>query len=138
MDTIQIKPELIAPCGMDCSICRAYLREKNKCPGCRAKNVDKSKHCITCAINNCPELKKRKMRFCSSKCDDFPCDKLDNLDKRYKTKYSMSMIENLDNIRTSGIKKFIINEEKRWTCSKCGGTICVHSGCCSDCGKIRE
>ncbi len=26
---------IIAPCGMNCSICMAYLRGKNKCPGCR-------------------------------------------------------------------------------------------------------
>jgi hypothetical protein len=29
------KLHLVAPCGMNCGICRAYLREKNKCPGCR-------------------------------------------------------------------------------------------------------
>jgi hypothetical protein len=30
---------LIAPCGMNCGVCMAYLREKNKCPGCRLINV---------------------------------------------------------------------------------------------------
>ena len=34
IDTI-IKTSHIAPCGMNCSICRGYLRKKNKCLGCR-------------------------------------------------------------------------------------------------------
>lgn len=25
---------LIAPCGMNCQLCYAFQREKNKCPGC--------------------------------------------------------------------------------------------------------
>jgi uncharacterized radical SAM superfamily Fe-S cluster-containing enzyme len=37
---------LIAPCGMNCSICSAYLREKNKCPGCRLMNIEYCKKCI--------------------------------------------------------------------------------------------
>ena len=28
-------PDLIAPCGMNCSLCRAYGRERKPCPGCR-------------------------------------------------------------------------------------------------------
>ena len=35
-------PDLIAPCGMNCNICMAYLREKNKCPGCREIDINKS------------------------------------------------------------------------------------------------
>ena len=31
-----LRPELIAPCGMDCGLCMGYLREKNTCGGCRA------------------------------------------------------------------------------------------------------
>ena len=38
----------------------------------------------------------------------------------------MSMIENLENIRVLGIRKFVNNEKVRWACSECGGTICVH------------
>ena len=34
-----MKSELIAPCGMNCGICYGYLREKNKCPGCRKRDA---------------------------------------------------------------------------------------------------
>ena len=31
----------------------------------------------------------------------------------------MSMIENLENIKELGIRKFVRNERVRWTCPKC-------------------
>ena len=62
---------------------------------------------------------------------------LKHLDKRYRTKYNMSMIENLENIMNFGIRKFLKNEDIRWTCFQCGGTICVHKGYCVDCGKKK-
>jgi hypothetical protein len=40
------------------------------------------------------------------------------------------MIENLENIRKLGIKKFLENEDVRGACSECGGPICVHNGYC--------
>jgi hypothetical protein len=127
---------LIAPCGMNCGICMAYLREKNRCPGCRA-HADKRISITRCKIKNCGILRKGRAKFCFS-CDRYPCKNLKHLDKRYRTKYNMSMIENLDSIRSHGKRKFVRDEKKRWSCSKCGGTINVHRGCCSACGKKKE
>jgi|GEM_PF-177345 len=126
---------LIAPCGMNCSICMAYLREKNKCPGCRLFNAEKPVTRARCKIKNCEIFKNGGAEFCFE-CEDFPCQRLKRLDKRYRTKYNMSMIENLENIKRGGIEKFLENENVRWTCSECGGTICVHKGYCYSCGKI--
>ncbi len=64
-----------------------------------------------------------KYCFC---CDSFPYDRLNRLDKRYRTKYGMSMIDNLENIRKFGIKHFIRNEKERWSCPECGEILCVH------------
>lgn len=125
----------IAPCGMNCNLCIAYLREKNKCPGCREMDAYESSYGRKCIIRSCDVLKENKMNFCSDKCDKYPCRRLRNLDKRYKTKYGMSMIENLRAIQTAGIRTFMKNETSRWTCSHCGGTICVHRGDCYSCGK---
>ena len=122
------KAKLIAPCGMNCGVCMAYLREKNKCPGCHAPDTDKNISCVRCKIKNCEVFKGGKAKFCFE-CINFPCDRLKHLDKRYRTKYNMSMLENLENIKLSGINKFVKNENIRWICSKCGGTICVHRGC---------
>ena len=127
---------LIAACGMNCGVCRAYLREKNKCTGCRSSNTGKPTSRIKCEIKTCKVFKNGKAKFCFQ-CNNFPCDTLKHLDKRYRTKYNMSMIENLGNIKKAGIRKFLLNEKARWTCSNCGGTICVHNGFCSNCGKKK-
>ena len=62
----------------------------------------------------------------------------DDLDKRYRTKYDMSMLENLTTIRDSGLTAFVEKEKERWRCRTCGGTICVHRWMCPVCGAPRE
>lgn len=125
---------LIAPCGMNCGICMAYLREKNKCPGCRAADTPKAISVIRCKIKNCETIQKGEAKYCFG-CDHFPCKSLIHLDKRYRTKYNMSMIENLEHIKKFGVNKFLRKEKTRWACSNCRGTICVHKGYCCICGK---
>ena len=129
--------KLMAPCGMNCGICLGYLRDKNKCPGCREMNENKPDYCRKCIIRDCDILKKNNMKFCSDKCEKYPCARLKNLDKRYRTKYGMSMLENLENIKKHGIRKFVQDEQKRWECSKCHETLCVHRDFCLNCGERR-
>jgi uncharacterized protein DUF3795 len=128
-----MKTTLIAPCGMNCGICIGYLRAKNKCPGCRSQSKNIQGACRKCLIINCKILKEKNMKFCSNKCEKFPCRRLKDLDKRYKAKYGMSMLENLENIKQFGIREFIKNEKKRWQCKKCGNTLCVHRDKCLIC-----
>ena len=130
------KSYLIAPCGMNCGVCMAYLREKNACTGCRGVNTYKPVTRVRCKIKNCTKFCSGKAKYCFE-CKNFPCDVLKHLDTRYRTKYNMSMIENLENIKNFGIRKFIKNEEVRWACSKCGGKICVHKGFCIECGRKK-
>ena len=125
---------LIAPCGMNCAICMAYLREKNKCAGCRGTDINKPVTRRECKIKNCVTFTEGKSKYCFQ-CKKFPCDKLEHLDKRYRTNYDMSMIENLENIKKWGIRRFVKTEKERWACTKCGGTICIHKGICYRCGK---
>ena len=49
-------------------------------------------------------------------------------------KIQQSLIENLEDIKNLGIKKFLKNEDVKWTCSRRGGTISIHKGYCSNCG----
>jgi uncharacterized protein DUF3795 len=135
METVS-KASLVAPCGMNCSICMAYLREKNKCVGCRNIIVDTSVSRARCKIKKCELLQKTETGFCFE-CESFPCERLKHLDKRYRTKYAMSMIENLQNIERFGVKKFLQHEKTRWACPECGGAICVHNRYCHSCGKKR-
>jgi len=125
---------LIAPCGMNCRLCRAYIRERNACPGCREEDSRKPKTRVICKIRICDVFAKGKIRYCSD-CDNFPCENLNHLDKRYRTKYGMSMIDNLRNIKQFGVRNFVRQEKQRWACPKCGEIICVHTDSCMCCGN---
>ncbi len=124
---------LIAACGMNCGLCIGYLREKKPCGGCFKKDdLNKPNVCRSCAIVNCEFLKKTESGFCYD-CEKFPCSGLKRLDKRYRTKYRMSMIDNLNFIKENGMERFLENEQSWWTCDICGSGICVHRDFCLNC-----
>ena len=134
---VSIPTDLIAPCGMNCRLCHGYVREKNTCPGCRRIDAPagrKSDYRKRCRIKNCERIAGGRFRYCSESCEDFPCDRLKQLDKRYRTKYGMSMLDNLRMIDESGIRQFIRNEKVKWICPVCGNLICVHRPACLTCG----
>lgn len=117
-------PELIAPCGMNCAICKAHLRKRNPCLGCNVAAKDRPKTRLECPLRTCG---KRSDKFCCA-CPEFPCAQLRHLDQRYRTKYGMSQIENLELIRAEGIEEFVAKEGKRWFSN--AGVLCVHDGKC--------
>ena len=106
-----MEERLIAPCGMNCGVCVSYLAMKYElkkqgfaktyCAGC----LPRGKNCAFMK-KTCDLLGKGLVRFCYE-CGDFPCRRLKALDKRYRTKYHMSMIENLEFIREHGIERFL-------------------------------
>ena len=65
----------------------------------------------------CQLLSKGSIRFCYE-CSNYPCKRLKALDKRYLTKYHMSMIENLDYIKEFGMEKFLTKEGGKWIIKK--------------------
>ncbi len=133
--------DLVAPCGMNCGICSSYLAGtrdiKNLgvrmpyCPGCRPRNK-------SCAFlkKHCQLLAEGKVTFCYE-CPEFPCERLVALDKRYRERYHMSMLENLKFIKEQGMDAFLQKEAEKWHCPGCGGTISCHNGICFDCGIER-
>ena len=94
---------------------------------------NKPECCRSCSIVNCDLLAGTESGFCFD-CEKYPCTRLKKLDKRYRTNYGMSMIENLEFIKEKGLEKFCRNEEKRWTCKVCGSGLCVHRDFCLNCG----
>jgi hypothetical protein len=134
-------PELIAPCGMNCGLCSAYLAMR---ADVRAKGV-RMPYCKGCRPRDkrCAFLKKRcnlllegKVEFCYE-CEQLPCENLQHLDERYRKRFRMSMVENLRAIEERGIEAFLEEQGERWRCPECGGTICCHNGICFTCGLER-
>jgi hypothetical protein len=125
---------LIAPCGMNCGTCIAYLRDKNKCPGCRTYSADKAISIQRCIIPKCVNLEKTTSKFCFD-CEKYPCKRIKQLDKRYSAKYKTSFIENLTIIKEKGIENFLVFESKRRTCKNCRSVLSVHRDNCLVCAK---
>lgn len=48
------------------------------------------------------------------------------------------MIENLMDIKKKGIRKFILNQNKKYKCPECDGLISVHSKKCFSGNKIKS
>ena len=129
-----VKEEMIAPCGMNCTLCSAFQREKNHCAGCRNEKdiLYKAGGSSSCVIKNCINLSKSPFGFCFD-CGSFPCRRLLQLDKRYRGKYHMSMLDNLAYIRNEGLQEFLLQQEARFACRVCGSTVCVHKHMCLSC-----
>jgi hypothetical protein len=132
-----METSLIAPCGMNCGLCVHYQAMKNDlnkqgfhkqyCPGC----IPRGNNC-THIGDQCALLGKGLVRFCFE-CKDFPCKRLKELDRRYRTKYHMSMLDNLSYIQEHGSEAFLVKESEKWACASCGGRICCHNGLCLSC-----
>jgi hypothetical protein len=139
-----MEEKLIAPCGMNCNICAQFLAQtldvKSKgvripyCIGCRPRGK-------TCAFikKRCEVLMREKVNYCYE-CDIFPCENLQKLDKRYKSRFHMSMIQNLKEIKSKGVKYFLKQQEEQWKCSKGDHYISCHNGLCFVCdfGKLQK
>jgi hypothetical protein len=92
---------------------------------------------VRCVIKNCAKRTETGNKYCFA-CGSFPCKRIKQLDKRYRTKYGMSMIENLNSIKEKGIRNFVKDEAVKWKCPACGGVICVHRKQCVACGEERK
>jgi hypothetical protein len=128
-------PALVAPCGMNCGLCMRYLRDKDRCQGCRSGDDGKAKSVLACKIRKCEKIRTFESEFCSE-CADLPCPRLKRLDVRYREKYRMSMLNNLQAIREVGVDAFVESERERWACRECGGLRCVHTAECIYCGNV--
>jgi hypothetical protein len=134
--------ELLAPCGMNCALCSAYLagiitgppgaRKMTQCKGCRPRGKK-------CAFikRDCEQLGTGKVDSCHE-CATFPCKKLQQLDKRYRRNYSYSMVDTLRSVQSRGIAEVLKTQRERYRCSRCGGVICVHNGKCYSCDKVKS
>jgi hypothetical protein len=126
----------IAPCGVICDICLGFQRIKNKCVGCN-NTGNKPYHCTVCSIKLCAEKKGNENLLCYE-CVKFPCRRIKDMDKRYINKYGESPIQNLTRIKEEGLDAFIMSENEKWKCCKCGHLLCVHKEVCLMCGAKND
>ncbi len=129
--------EMIAPCGLDCSLCKRALAETDPCPGCHGPDEFKPEFCAKrCGIILCRKRKENGYVFCDE-CPDYPCGDVTEKEDRYTSQYPLfeSPARNLRDIRALGMEQFLEKERREWACRECGHIISVHTGICSGCGK---
>jgi len=141
MDKDKFTAELIAPCGMNCGVCKAYLAYSRgipakrgsvtHCPGC----LPRKKNCYI--KRGCAKLSKNKIIFCYE-CGQMPCANLDRLDRRYRERYGMSMVGNLRELKQNGMQSFITAQSTKYKCPACGDVISVHDGKCYACNYVAK
>jgi hypothetical protein len=141
MQQPKFAPELIAPCGMNCGVCKAYLAYSRGVPKKRGSIT----HCSGCLPRNkncfikrgCKKLTKNTVRFCFE-CENMPCSNLDRVDRRYRTRYSASLVGNLREIEEKGVEGFLKSQAAKYTCPECGDVISVHDGKCYVCNRATK
>jgi len=108
--------EIVVPCGMNCTICRAFIASTHGIPRVRGK-ITCCEGCVPRAKNcyikrGCKKLFKHEIQSCSE-CDTMPCEKLAHIDKRYRERYGMSMVENLKLLKTKGMDDFLKSQAEK-------------------------
>ncbi len=137
MESSRITASMIAPCGLDCSLCGRALAEKDPCPGCSGPDENKPAFCAKqCGIVLCHKRIENGYDYCDA-CPDHPCADVQEKETRYTSKYPLkeSPVQNLKDIRRLGMDAFLEKEREKWTCRACGHIIGVHTGVCSGCGR---
>ncbi len=134
--------ELVAPCGMNCALCRAYLAYSRGVP----KKKGQVSHCTGCRVRNkqcafvkrdCQKLRCGEIQFCYQ-CIEMPCRRLSRIDEHYRARYGISFIENIKEIQTKGIEAFLAGQQKKFSCPSCGDVVSVHDAKCYKCGYQGE
>ncbi len=133
-----MKINMVAPCGINCSVCLKQFKLPVACDGCNSTSRNKPKYCYNCIIRNCEKRLSNNYKYCFQ-CDTYPCRRLMQLDNRYRTSYDISLLENLKHIKENGIRTHIKNERIKWACPKCGQLLSVHRKNCLRCEtKIKK
>jgi hypothetical protein len=143
MENVKFSAELVAPCGMNCAVCKAYLAYSRGVPKKRG-SVSHCSGCIprgkNCFIKrSCKKLMKGEVRFCYE-CKDLPCEKVDRVARRYLARYGFDFVGNLREIEARGMEAFLRSQEAKFKCPTCGDVVSVHDGKCYLClaGRQKE
>ena len=133
---------LAAPCGLNCATCSKYLAyrhnfRRSQCKGCRPENKKCSYLFEKCSGINSSLPGTASAKFCFE-CDQYPCDQINRMDRRYHSSFGVSVRDNLDFIQTRGAAAFMDEQSKKYRCSKCGDTISIHNRKCFSCDEITR
>jgi hypothetical protein len=162
------KEHLAAACGTFCGACPAYLAKHSDdeqirmklqkkaasgpakplkgippsnwmdgllCDGCLSGG-SLAAHCQHCSIRKCAESKQADAR-CAD-CEELPCYRVTNLINMGRYLHRDEYLPNLKKMREMGVPKWVLYEEERWRCPKCGLPMRWYDAECVGCGGPRS
>jgi len=146
---VEVKKELLAPCGLWCGVCSIYIAHRDNnikfkeklmpvyrafakniddiaCTGCFSDGIVFSV-CRKCPIKNC--CKEKNIEGCYQ-CGDFPCKYTDNFPIPVGKKVILRAIPYW---REHGAEKFVEEERKRYHCPNCENQLFRGAKRCNNC-----
>ncbi|MHA1489170.1 MAG: DUF3795 domain-containing protein [Promethearchaeota archaeon] len=146
---VEIKKELLAPCGLYCGVCSIYIAHRDNnvkfkqallpiykafaknvddiaCTGCLSDGIV-FPVCRSCSIKKCCQNK--QIEGCHQ-CDDFPCKFINNFPIPVGKKVILRAIPMW---RKLGTEKWVEEEEKRYHCPECGNPLFRGAKRCNNC-----
>jgi hypothetical protein len=147
---MEIKRELLAPCGLYCGVCAIMIahRDNNqklkerlapvygvspegiRCQGCQSNEV--FAYCTTCPIKACTQQK--GYEGCHQ-CNEFPCEHIRNFPVPVGQKVIMRAVPQR---RDMGTEKWVEAEEKRYQCPNCGNHLFRGAKRCNLCKEAVD
>jgi len=130
---MKIDTKMFAPCGMNCMVCYKHCytkKTKHPCGGCMVESKNKPEHCRKCKIKDC--IQSKGITYCYE-CNEFPCKLIKNLERSYKKRYGVSLVENSQIAKEKDIPFLLNIHNQKYRCPKCGGIISIHDKVCSEC-----
>ncbi|MFC1563566.1 DUF3795 domain-containing protein [candidate division KSB1 bacterium] len=126
LEQIRIKSTQFGPCGLYCGACGA-----EDCNGCQSDKIDE--YIVNCQFRKCAAEK--GIALCCY-CNEYPCPDL----REYmndKWPHHRTIDSNMKQIKEHGTKKWIENQQKKWSCGSCTSRIFWYQEKCS-CGQDLE
>jgi hypothetical protein len=119
MRSMKDKWDLMAPCGLYCGECKAFLDEE--CGGCRSNSGIAAEFSRICKIALCSNDKKVKVCL---ECDDFPCSHMDYFKARrlQESGWYIDIVGNMKDLKELGLEELCKRKDasvsERLACAK--------------------
>lgn len=152
---VDIKKELLAPCGLYCGVCAVYIVHSSNdnelkerllpifkkwgaksieditCTGCLSDDIV-FPFCQTCSIKSC--IKEKNLEGCHQ-CNDFPCDIINNWPS---PEGKQIILKEIQSWREMGTEKWVESVENRYKCPECGNSIYRGATQCFRCNALID
>jgi hypothetical protein len=148
-------PRLLSRCGIYCGACYVYRaerdggalldelskklgvpREKIRCSGCSGPYEEQWPNCQDCFYKQCQ--RKKGIENCAQ-CGEF--DTCANYEGGVKfTEYrGEEMREGMLRVEAGDGEEWLVEQERRWSCPKCGHPLMWYDNNCRGCGaKVKD